>query len=137
MRNKFIAFLLVVAAVIIPACRMLTGESQELPPYDPANHKQLTFSPVELPAAQKGIPYDVQLEIGNVETFAGHYEITEGQLPPGLTLERVKRENTVKITGVPLEEGLYPFVLFVQCAGTNDPGQEGKMKYAIEVKSEP
>lgn len=137
MRKTILAILLLVTILTAPACQLLTGGEETLPPYDSGGRKQLTFSPVELPAAEAGKPYEVKVEMGNVETFAGLFEIQEGQLPPGLVLERVKNENAARITGVPAIEGVYPFVLFVQCMGTNDPGQEGKMKYAIEVKPAP
>lgn len=135
MRKNIGIILLLATILIVPACSLLTGEDQTKPGYVSGKHPQLTFSPAELPAAEVGKPYEVRIDVGNVDTFVGQFEAQEGQLPPGLVFERVKSENAVKINGVPEAEGVYPFVLFVQCMGTNDPGQEGKMKYSIEVKA--
>jgi len=136
--RKAVMFILVLAvAAIVPACSLLNSGSQELPTRLPPESRGLIFSPVELPTALVGKPYEVRIDIGNVETFAGLFEIQEGSLPAGLALERVKSENAVIITGVPAVEGQFPFVLFVQCMGTNDPGQEGRMKYAIVVEPAP
>lgn len=137
MRKSVMFVLVLMTAAFVPACGFLSGASQELPTRLPPESKVLTFLPVELPAAMVGKPYEVRIDIGNVKTFAGLFEIQEGLLPPGLTLERVKSENAVIITGVPEAEGQYPFVLYVQCMGTNDPGQEGRMKYAIVVEAAP
>jgi hypothetical protein len=137
MKRAILTILLLALIFTVPACNLLAGADETLPPYDSGSRKPLTFKPADLPAAEAGKPYEVKVEVGNVETFAGLFEIQDGRLPPGLVLERVKNENAVKITGIPEIEGDYPFVLFVQCMGTNDPGQEGIMNYTIEVKPAP
>jgi hypothetical protein len=72
--------------------------------------------------------------VGNVLTFVGQFEITQGELPAGLSLERVRSENAVRIKGTPLERGTFVFVMSVWCEGTNDPGQTGEKEYTIVVK---
>ena len=98
------------------------------------DNRSLKFEPVDLPNAQKDIPYDVEVKIQNVETFVGEFRIIEGKLPEGLSLERVPSENAVRFTGTPKEAGVFTFVLEVLCTGTNSPGQTGQKEYTIIVE---
>jgi hypothetical protein len=94
----------------------------------------LKFNPADLPNAQKDIPYDVEVKVQNVETFVGEFTITEGNLPDGLSLERVPGENATRITGTPKEAGTFKFVMEALCEGTNSPGQTGQKEYTITVE---
>ncbi len=93
----------------------------------------LKFNPATLPDAQTGIPYDVEISVENVKTFVGQFSVVEGQLPTGLSLERVPGENKVKITGTPTEFGVFNFALEAICEGTNVSGQTGTQDYQIIV----
>jgi hypothetical protein len=126
--------------LISTACQFLSGLNSEIPtqaPYHNPDDWALKFIPETLPGAILGQDYEARIDIGNVETFVGLFSIQQGKLPEGLTLERVKSENSVKIVGTPLETGTFTFSLFVQCEGTNDPGQEGEKEYTIDVGSVP
>jgi len=96
--------------------------------------QSLKFEPAALPDAQKDFPYDVEIKVQNVETFVGEFTITEGNLPEGLSLERVPGENATRITGTPKKSGSFTFVMEVLCVGTNSPGQTGQLEYTIQVK---
>lgn len=96
--------------------------------------RSLKFEPAELPNAQKDIPYDVEIKVQNVETFVGQFNIIEGTLPKGVSLERVSGENATRITGTPTETGTFTFVMEALCTGTNSPGQEGQKQYTIIVE---
>lgn len=94
----------------------------------------LKFEPTDLPNAQKDTPYEIQVMVQNVETFVGKFDIIEGSLPEGLSLERVPGENAVRIMGIPMEAGTFTFVLEALCTGTNSPGQLGQKRYTIIVE---
>lgn len=94
----------------------------------------LKFEPTDLPNAQKDTPYEIQVMVQNVETFVGKFDIIEGSLPEGLSLERVPGENAVRIMGIPMEAGTFTFVLEALCTGTNSPGQSGQKRYTIIVE---
>ena len=94
----------------------------------------LKFEPTDLPNAQKDTPYEIQVLVQNVETFVGKFNIIEGSLPEGLSLERVPGENAVRIMGIPMEAGTFTFVLEALCTGTNSPGQLGQKRYTIIVE---
>lgn len=93
----------------------------------------LVFTPTKLPYAQTGAPYEMEISVENVKTFVGQFSVVEGQLPTGLSLERVPDENKVKITGTPTEFGIFDFTLEARCLGTNTAGQVGTQDYQIIV----
>jgi ribosomal protein L6P/L9E len=101
---------------------------------DVVDDSSLKFNPADLPDAQNGVPYQVEISVENVITFVGQFSVMEGKLPPGLSLERVPNENTVKIIGTPTETGTFVFTLEAICDATNDPGQVGDHIYQIIVK---
>jgi len=94
----------------------------------------LKFNPADLPDAQNGVPYQVEISVKNVKTFVGQFSVKEGKLPAGLSLEMGPGENMVKIIGTPTENGTFVFTLEAACTGTNDPGQVGDHIYQIIVK---
>ena len=94
----------------------------------------LKFSPDKLPEAQVGVPYEAKVSVTQNVTPVGGISISEGFLPRGLTLEKVKSENSGLISGTPAEAGTFPIKIFVWCYGTNVNGQVGEMSYTIVVK---
>lgn len=112
---------------------MTPEETPEPPPYV-ADDRLLQFEPDNLPAAQKGVSYEVEIKIENVKTFVGEITVSESELSPGLALERVAGENSAKIMGIPQQTGTFSFTLDVWCFGTNLPGQTGNKAYTIVVK---
>lgn len=94
----------------------------------------LKFDPDKLPEAQVGVPYEVKVTVTQNVTPTGGFSISEGFLPKGLTLEKVKGEDTAVISGTPAEAGAFPFKVFVWCYGTSVNGQAGEMSYTIIVK---
>ncbi len=94
----------------------------------------LYFHPDALPPAQAGVPYEAKVSTSNNETPAGDFSVSEGALPPGLTLEPLKGENAARIFGTPTEAGTYKFKIFVWCYGTNISGQTGEKEYILVVK---
>jgi hypothetical protein len=120
------------------SCQFLSGieptsEPESVPiPWD-EEEWQLKFLPDQLPDAEQGTPYHIEIRVENVDTFVGEFIVAEGMLPPGLNIERVSGENAAIILGVPTESGSYTFILDVWCYGTNDPGQTGHKEYKIYV----
>ncbi len=94
----------------------------------------LTFQPETLPAAQTGVPYESKITISGNATPAGEFSISEGTLPPGLTLETVETDHSARISGTPEQPGTYSFKVYVWCYGTNVSGQEGEKDYTLVVK---
>lgn len=99
-------------------------------------HPRLTlkFNPADLPDAQIGLPYQVEINVENVETGVGQFSVITGKLPPGLSLDGTTGENMVKIIGTPTENGTFVFTLQAACYGTNLPGQVGDHQYQIIVQ---
>ena len=94
----------------------------------------LKFSPDKLPDARVGVPYEAKVSVTQNVTPVGGISISEGFLPKGVTLEKVKSENSALISGTPTEAGTFPIKIFVWCYGTNVSGQVGEMSYTIVVK---
>jgi len=118
------------------SCGFFSNLTPGTTPEPPLNSdgRSLKFEPADLPNAQKDIPYDVEVKVQNVETFVGEFTITEGDLPDGLSPERVPGENATRITGTPKAAGTFKFVLEAMCEGTNSPGQTGQKEYTITVE---
>jgi hypothetical protein len=131
-----ILWVMMVMSMIGVSCRFFSGmaPSTTTEPQPPVDDRALKFEPADLPDAQKGVPYEVEVRVENVLTFVGEFTIVKGKLPTGLSLERVPSENATRITGVPQETGTFAFVLGAWCEGTNDPGQTGQKEYTIVVK---
>lgn len=111
-----------------------TSEPESVPLPRNEEERLLKFLPEQLPGAEQGIPYHVEIRVENVHTFVGEFMVAEGTLPPGLKIERVLGENAAEIIGAPTESGSFTFTLDVWCYGTNDPGQTGQKEYTIVVK---
>ena len=94
----------------------------------------LQFQPDTLLAAQAGSAYEARVSISDNATPAGQFSVSEGTLPPGLTLETLQGENTARISGTPTQAGTYKFKIFVWCYGTNISGQTGEKEYTLVVK---
>ena len=137
MRSTYrILSIALMALTVEISCQFLSGTplvstSEPSPPIDDS---VLKFDPVNLPDAQQGAPYQVEIKVENVKTFVGKFSVEDGNLPQGLSLERVPGENAVSIIGVPTEKGTFTFMLYVWCEGTNSPGQTGQKEYTITVK---
>jgi hypothetical protein len=94
---------------------------------------ELVFTPDTLPEAQISVPYQVEIRISQNETPVGGFEISEGNLPKGLTFEFLDEDNA-RIYGIPEETGTFTFKTSVWCYGTNTSGQSAEKEYTIEVK---
>jgi hypothetical protein len=94
----------------------------------------LEFDPVSLPVAQAGMKYDSKIRISGNATPAGQFSVSEGALPPGLTLEKVEGEDAVRLFGIPEQPGTFKFKVFVWCYGTNVSGQQGEMEYSLVIQ---
>jgi len=131
-----ILLIAVVTVILGISCRYFSGADPNLTPGPQpfTDASSLKFIPDSLPDAQQGTPYQVQIKVENVKTFVGQFAVETGNLPPGLSLERVAGENAARIVGTPAETGTFTFVLNVWCEGTNSPGQTGRKEYAIVVK---
>jgi len=125
-----------IASMVGVSCRFLSDVISTAPskPSPYVDDLTLVFVPANLPDAQIGVFYQVQVSVENVRTFVGEFFITQGNLPGGLSLERVPGENSTRITGTPKEAGTFKFVIQVLCEGTNSPGQTGQKEYTITVK---
>ena len=94
----------------------------------------LQFVPDQMPDAQMGIPYKVDVLISGNATPVGNYSISAGALPPGLELIMDEQLHTARISGTPTQAGSYQFTVSVWCYGTNVSGQTGDKKYMLVVK---
>lgn len=120
--QKYFLVLVLALSTGVLACRL------ELPKRD------LVFTPDTLPEAQVGVPYKVIISISENETPVGDFQILEGSLPNGLTLESLSN-NKAKIYGIPEEVETFTFKVYVWCQSTNTyRGQTAEKEYTIEVK---
>jgi hypothetical protein len=94
----------------------------------------LKFSPEKLPEAQAGQAYSAIITIADNLTPIASAQIKDGELPPKLVLQLNQKDNTVEISGTPLQAGEYTFTLFIGCFGTMVSGQEGQQQYTLIVK---
>jgi hypothetical protein len=99
-----------------------------------ASRGPLKFDPASLPEAQHGVPYDARITISGNATPVGEFSLSEGSLPPGLTLGKVEGENAARLFGIPAQSGAFKFKVYVWCYGTNVSGQVGEMEYSLVVK---
>ena len=94
---------------------------------------ELEFKPDQLPEVQVGQPYQVNILISGNVTPVGNYSISEGALPPGLTLVMDKTLRIGRISGTPTLAGTFKFTVSVWCLGTNVNGQTGEKQYTLVV----
>ena len=94
---------------------------------------ELEFKPDQLPEVQVGQPYQVNILISGNVTPVGNYSISEGALPPGLTLVMDKTLRIGRISGTPTQAGTFKFTVSVWCLGTNVNGQTGEKQYTLVV----
>ncbi len=95
---------------------------------------ELKFDPDQLPDAQVGTAYNVEIHVTENRTPVGNFATGAADLPGGLKLEKVEGvEDTARITGVPAEAGTFTFKIRVWCYGTNVSGQTGEKEYTIVV----
>jgi hypothetical protein len=98
------------------------------------NRPKLVFAPTELPPAQRGKPYHVQITITGQQTPVGQIFIEQGELPPGLTLHHEETDNTAQIRGTPQVTGTFKVTIEAWCFGTNVSGQTGQHTYTLTVE---
>lgn len=94
----------------------------------------IQFSPAALPDAQVGVPYEARVTIRDNATPAIDFSLSEGALPPGLTLEKLEKQDVARIFGTPQRAGSFTFKVFVYCYGTNVSGQQGEQEYTLVVR---
>jgi hypothetical protein len=137
MKKKHVLVLaaLVMAITSLACARLLPAPQPTEEPFPTFDwvRDALKFEPATLPAAQIGVPYEVEILITQVETPAGDISISDGVLPPGLELVKVEDKDAARITGMPQEAGTFSFTVYVWCYGTQVSGQTGEMKYEIVV----
>lgn len=95
---------------------------------------ELTFSPTELPAAEKGQPYRATLTVSDNDTPVGDLFVQSGALPPGLELTFHEGTDSAEISGTPTEAGTFEFVVEAWCFGTNVSGDTGAQAYTLVVE---
>ena len=94
----------------------------------------LVFDPLELPAAQVGVAYEVTITVSQDVTPVYWMELTDGALPDGLTFEYHENDSFAKIVGTPTSAGTFKFSVGAACRGTSINGQTGHKEYVIDVK---
>jgi hypothetical protein len=99
------------------------------------NNTDLQFWPASLPDGVVGKAYSATITISNNETPAGGFDVSNGQLPKGLTLiyREDRGEDYAEISGTPEEVGTFEFTISVACMATNEAGQEGEKVYSINI----
>jgi hypothetical protein len=95
---------------------------------------RLAFTPTELPPAQRGKPYRVQITITGQQTPVGQVFLEQGELPPGLTLHHQETNDTAEIRGMPEVAGTFKVTIGAWCFGTNVSGQTGQHTYTLTVE---
>lgn len=100
------------------------------------NRPELRFDPAELPNAQSGVPYDVEVLVSQNETPVYSFYVSEGTLPQGLVFEfdEEAHEDKARLRGVPAESGTFTFKVTARCLGTNVSGQVGEWEYTLVVE---
>ena len=121
-RDRLVPIVLVFVAIL--AC----GPGAERPP--------LAFSPLELPDAHVGRPYEVTITVSGNETPVFRMSVDSAELPPGLTLQYEEHESIARIEGVPEKAGEFEFAVSADCLGTMRNGQTGEQRYILLVKQE-
>jgi hypothetical protein len=95
----------------------------------------LKFTPLTLPNAKVGVPYEARIEVTQNVTPVGEFMVDLETLPPGLVLNMDEADHDIaKITGVPEKAGTYTFRIDVWCYGTMVNGQMGSQEYTIVVE---
>ena len=115
-------FLLALLAACIPTPVPDNGETGNL-----------HFEPVQLPNAQISQEYAVTITITGGSTPVGDVFLEEGNLPAGLTLVQVTREDKAILSGTPTQAGTFQFTIGAWCLGTQFAGDQGSKKYTIVV----
>jgi hypothetical protein len=93
----------------------------------------LKISPDDLPEAQVGVAYTVDILVTQNQTPVGGTWISDGTLPSGLTLEKVPSQDVIRIRGIPLEAGTSTFTVALWCYGTSVNGQMGNKQYTLTI----
>ncbi len=93
----------------------------------------LQFKPDQLPEIRVGQPYQADILVAGNVTPVGNYSVSEGVLPPGLTLVMDQNLRIGRISGTPTQAGTYKFTVSVWCLGTNVNGQTGDKQYSLVV----
>jgi large repetitive protein len=119
MRSRGV-FAILVMAVSLMACN--TGRGA------------LVFSPDRLQNGAVGQPYEAVITISNNETPVGDMYVSNGALPPGMTLNFSRgSSSSADLTGTPATAGTYVFTVSAWCLGTNVSGQSGEQSYSLVV----
>ncbi|MCZ2126999.1 MAG: hypothetical protein LC099_04405 [Anaerolineales bacterium] len=129
--KKFLLSLILLTLISSFACVTITGarpEDYTFPTYGP-----LDINPKDLPEAQKGEPYSVEIRISQNETPVGDMSIASGALPAGLEFDFISNEDMAIISGVPEEAGAFDISISAWCFGTNVSGQTITKEYQIVV----
>ena len=93
----------------------------------------LQFKPDTLPPIRVDQPYQVDILVTGNVTPVGDYSVTDGVLPPGLTLVMDQNLRIGRISGTPTQPGTFNFTVSVWCLGTNVSGQTGDIQYTLVV----
>lgn len=126
------AILLLALAAL--ACSLFSGPLTPTPTLDfGPTHGPLAIAPDKLPAAQKGVAYDVTIQISQNDTPVGSMEIKDGELPAGLQFEFLDGKDAARISGTPTESGTFTFTLSAWCYGTMISGQTIEKEYQFMV----
>ena len=105
-------------------------------PTAPPIRTPLVFSPLALPEAVLGQPYEVTIAVAGSKTPVFRIAVDDGELPPGLALHYERNASTATIAGIPKEAGAFAFEVGASCKGTSISGQSGEQRYTLLVKQE-
>jgi hypothetical protein len=94
------------------------------------------FSPLALPEAVLGQPYEVTVAVAGNKTPVFRIAVDDGKLAPGLALHYERNASTATIAGIPKEAGEFEFGVGAACKGTSISGQTGEQRYTLLVKQE-
>ncbi len=94
----------------------------------------LSFAPDRFPEGQVGRPLTVTVTVSGNVTPVGDIFVSDGTLPPGLSLHAQRGNASAEVAGTPRQAGTFTFTISAWCLGTNVSGQSGERKYEMVVK---
>ena len=98
-----------------------------------ATRGAIDIQPAALVDGYLGVTYRADIDFVGNDTPISHSGILSGRLPQGLQLLYSDRESRAHIEGIPLEAGVFEFVLGVSGLGTQCAGQQGERAYRLRI----
>ncbi|MET1080717.1 MAG: Ig domain-containing protein [Pseudomonas sp.] len=98
----------------------------------------LTLGPDELPVAESGTPYRAEIRVIRSYTPVFRIEVDPATpLPAGLQLAFNRGDSSAILSGTAVEPGVYDLTLTASNYGTQCVGQNGSVRYRLEVLPAP